>query len=106
MSQRATVARLLEERGEQGVHTFELRRMFIGNPSERIAELEREGWAISSTREKLNGEAYGTRYRVEATVSTPESAPRASGSGHVAGGGLGSDRLFTPSSRPHYDEAA
>jgi hypothetical protein len=38
--------------------------MYIGNPSERIADLERLGHLVSATRERLAGEAFGTRYRL------------------------------------------
>ena len=56
------VLRELRNAGPRGVHTFELRRMFIGNPSQRIAELEQKGYRITSTREKLHGRAVGSRY--------------------------------------------
>lgn len=77
MNQREKVAHILRARGAGGVHTFELRQAYIGNPSERIADLEREGWVISHAREKLNGTATGTRYvkvsepDVERSPSTP-----------------------------------
>lgn len=57
------VYRCLKLRGPAGVHTFELRRRFIGNPSQRIADLENQGYRIKhGEREQLNGQAYGTRY--------------------------------------------
>lgn len=56
------VLRELRFAGPKGVHTFELRRMFIGNPSQRIAELEALGYEVSRTREKLHGDAFGSRY--------------------------------------------
>lgn len=62
MSQWQEVLALLRERGSRGVHTFELRARYIGNPSQRIAELEAQGHVISSAREKLNGDAVGARY--------------------------------------------
>lgn len=62
MTQAEIVLRELRAAGPRGVHTFELRRMFIGNPSQRIAELEVRGYRFTRTREKLNGKATGTRY--------------------------------------------
>jgi hypothetical protein len=61
-TQADTVLAMLRSRGTRGVHTFELRRQYIGNPSQRIAELEARGHRITHTREKLNGTATGTRY--------------------------------------------
>lgn len=65
------------QRGAQGVHTFELRRAYIGNPSQRIAELEQRGHRFTKTREKLNGEAVGTRYVLvhDAEAAAPAKAP-------------------------------
>ena len=74
MTQRDTVLRMLRDAGSRGVHTFELRGAFIGNPSQRIAELEDAGYAISHTRERLHGKAIGTRYRLATTTSGPPSA--------------------------------
>lgn len=64
MTQRDRVLAMLQAAGGRGVHTFELRREFIGNPSQRIAELEARGHRIDHTRERLNGDAVGTRYRL------------------------------------------
>lgn len=64
MSQRDRVLQMLQAAGSRGVHTFEMRREFIGNPSQRIAELEAAGHTISHTRERLHGDATGTRYRL------------------------------------------
>jgi hypothetical protein len=53
---------LLVERETEGVHTFELRRLFIGNPSQRRIELEDRGvQLIVGPRERLNGDALGVR---------------------------------------------
>lgn len=62
MTQAEIVLRELRAAGSRGVHTFELRRMYIGNPSQRIAELEKRGYRFTRTREKLNGKATGSRY--------------------------------------------
>ena len=64
MSQADIVLRELRHAGARGMHTFELRGMYIANPSQRILELESRGHAISHTREKLHGTARGCRYRL------------------------------------------
>jgi hypothetical protein len=64
MTQRDTVLGILQAAGSRGVHTFELRGQYIGNPSQRIAELEALGHRITHTRERLHGQATGTRYRL------------------------------------------
>lgn len=61
-TQREKVEHLLRANGSRGVHTHELRQAYIANPSERICELEKAGWDISHTRERLNGTAFGCRY--------------------------------------------
>lgn len=64
MTQRDRVLELLRAAGDTGVHTFELRAKYIGNPSQRIAELEAAGHTITRVRERLHGQAVGTRYRL------------------------------------------
>lgn len=66
-----TVLLELRNAGTRGVHTFEFRRMFIGNPSQRVAELEARGYVVTHTREKLDGKAIGCRYVL---VSSPDIA--------------------------------
>ena len=66
MSQEEVTLQMLRAAGSRGVHTFEMRRAFIGNPSERIARLERRGYRIRvGDRERLNGSAVGVRYFLE-----------------------------------------
>lgn len=79
MTQADTVLDWLRERGSRGLHTFELRAHYVGNPSQRIAELEARGYTITRTREKLNGKATGTRYvlTVDAETSGAASASNA-----------------------------
>lgn len=61
--QRRRLLRMLRAAGPRGVHTFDARRAFIGNPSERRSELERDGYVIRvGPRERLNGRSYGVRY--------------------------------------------
>jgi hypothetical protein len=52
----------LQARGPVGVHTFEMRRAFMGNPSQRRSELLALGFALGNRRERLNGRANGSRY--------------------------------------------
>lgn len=62
-SQAIEVLAMLTAAKERGVHTFELRRAFIGNPSQRRQELEDRGRAIVvGPKERLNGQALGVRY--------------------------------------------
>lgn len=64
--QQSYVRRRLLERGDRGIHTFELRQEYIANPSQRINELRDYGYVIPEpqVREKLNGRARGVRYRL------------------------------------------
>lgn len=64
--QQTYVVRRLRERGDRGIHSFELRQEYIGNPSQRINELRAYGYVIPEpqVREKLNGKARGVRYRL------------------------------------------
>jgi hypothetical protein len=71
-----------------------LRGQFIGNPSQRIAELEALGHPISHTRERLHGQATGTRYRL---VSGAASAVSLGGThGHAPAGVAPESTLFDP----------
>jgi hypothetical protein len=79
------VLRELRASGSRGVHTFELRRMFIGNPSQRIAELEGKGYVVTATRERLHGDAVGSRYVL---VSEPGQQPAPKPTPHEPGGSL------------------
>lgn len=114
MSQRARVLDLLRAAGDGGIHTFELRAQFIGNPSQRVAELEALGHKISHTRERLNGKAVGTRYRlVEEAGGSGGPSTRLGGTGHAVvaetGGPPDALSLFdqpTDPPRSAYEEAA
>lgn len=71
-TQKEIVEHLLRARGDQGIHTFELRQMYIGNPSERVRQLRELGWLIDSIDERFHGEAFGTRYRLIAEPEVPD----------------------------------
>lgn len=82
VDQQALTLNALRERGDLGLHTFEMRSgvlgACIGNPSERIARLEKRGHRISvSEKEPLNGGALGVRYRLifDAEQASPASCP-------------------------------
>lgn len=78
MTQRLIVLEALRAAGDRGIHTFELRRDYIGNPSERIRELKADGHMIRAERERLRGQAWGVRYWLEhdaERVSPPEPSP-------------------------------
>lgn len=49
-TQRARVLAFLRDAGARGIHTHELRAAFIGNPSQRITELEDAGHEIVHKR--------------------------------------------------------
>ena len=85
LAQWQVVLRELRSAGARGVHTFELRRMFIGNPSQRIAELEARGYVVSRARERLNGDAIGCRYTL---VSEPGAQPAERAAPHGSAGSL------------------
>jgi hypothetical protein len=72
MTQVQTLLSLLRAVGTRGVHSHELRaKHFIGNPSQRISELEAAGYLISHTRERspYGTETVGTRYVLDAEPS-------------------------------------
>jgi hypothetical protein len=120
--QREIVAQLLRSNGSRGVHTFELRRAFIANPSERVADLEREGWLIDHKREPLNGNARGCRYTLVSSPSgaverdrrsdalqprgvrpaVPLSGPGAIGGRMVEEARRKQQELFEPEATPHW----
>jgi hypothetical protein len=60
-TQRDRVLAFLRDAGGRGIHTHELRQAMIGNPSQRIAELEAAGHTIEHKRERRN-DSPGTRY--------------------------------------------
>lgn len=81
------VLHLLEHAGPRGVHTFELRSRFIGNPSQRVAELEAAGHTIAHRRERLRGDAVGSRYTLVAGPSVRTVGDKPSVPGSHAGAG-------------------
>jgi hypothetical protein len=88
--------RMLRQAGPRGVHTFEMRRAFIGNPSQRKTELEKRGCRIRvSEREKLNGRAQGVRYFLEfepdGIGSAMSPGPVSRDAGHTPAGSAGPD---------------
>jgi hypothetical protein len=81
MSQRDIVLQMLEQAGERGVHSVDIRRAYIANPSQRIIELEERGHSIRAVRERSPyGTSMGVRYflvGVSGAASTPDSPSRA-----------------------------
>lgn len=98
-TQKEIVLRALRNAGSRGVHTFEMRQMFIANPSQRILELEAEGYVVSHARERLHGKALGARYTL---IREPAH-------GSVTPAPEGSEALFelhpTPGSAIHGEAA-
>lgn len=62
MSQRARILKWLEERGSDGVHSFELIEAHMPRGAAVICALKKEGYAIESERQPFHGEANGVRY--------------------------------------------
>lgn len=62
MSQKTTILRLLEERGETGVHSFEFYEMRMPRGAAAICALKKEGHAIEAVPEQHGSEAQGVRY--------------------------------------------
>lgn len=98
MTQRERVLQMLRQAGSRGIHTFELRREFVGNPSQRIAELEAEGHRITHTRERLHGDAVGTRYRLVSEQENTSTGAGQQSRGRLAPPGptLADGHLFDP----------
>jgi hypothetical protein len=75
MNQRAYVLQRLRESGSAGIHTFQLRGEYIGNPSERVRELVADGYGISATRERpAPGRALGVRYVLTSDVGVGDGS--------------------------------
>jgi hypothetical protein len=74
-SQWQIVLGMLQTAGENGVHSVDIRREYIANPSQRIIELENRGHAIRAVPEKSPyGPSFGKRYflaGVSGVASTP-----------------------------------
>lgn len=62
MSQKATILRMLEDRGELGVHSFEFYERRMPRGAAVIHTLKKEGHAIESEHETYRGESEGVRY--------------------------------------------
>jgi len=68
------VLAVLRARGKSGIHSHEIRKLGLsGNPSQRVRELEAQGFEISHEREH-KGRRPGIRYRL---VAEPEFESRA-----------------------------
>lgn len=55
----------LKAAGPEGVHTFQMRAALVGNPSERMRQLDEHGIAWRGRDEKYQGDAKGTRFWLE-----------------------------------------
>jgi hypothetical protein len=76
MSQKDRILRLLEERGDRGVHSFEFYEMRMPRGAAAIHALKKEGHPIEAEHQTYKGESEGVRYflrsdqLVGASVST------------------------------------
>lgn len=76
MSQADNVLEFLRVRGARGVHTHEIRGLFVANPSERVRELRQRGHVIdTSAKEPLHGKALGVRYTLARDAERPAGTP-------------------------------
>lgn len=94
MTQRDIVLKALRDAGDRGVHSFEFLELQIPRAAARVLELRENGHTITSTRERLNGDAEGVRYRLIEQPSVPVVAVPV---GEPA-------RLFAPSVRSHWHQ--
>jgi hypothetical protein len=62
MSQKTKILRLLEERGDRGVHSFEFYEMRMPRGASAICDLRKEGHPIEGEEAPFHGEAGGKRY--------------------------------------------
>lgn len=114
-SQCTTLLEQLRANGPRGIHSLDLRRDHgVGNPSQRIADLEALGHVISSERERFHTGAMGCRYRLvtdaggTGTGARHTAVPSVQAVPELVEGELG-PRLFeveTPDPLSPYSEAA
>jgi len=62
MSQRAKILDWLQQRGDEGVHSFELYEARMPRAAAVICQLRKDGYAIESEPCPFRGEARGVRY--------------------------------------------
>lgn len=62
------ILEILKERGEKGVHSFELIKLVSPRCSARILDLKNQGYSITSVFEKMNG-SLGVRYFLQESPS-------------------------------------
>jgi hypothetical protein len=71
MSQREKILRWLEQRGDEGVHSFELYEARFPRAAAVICQLRKDGYAIESEPCPFRGEAKGCRYYLRSTELVP-----------------------------------
>jgi hypothetical protein len=77
MSQKSTILKLLQDRGELGVHSFEFYAMRMPRGAAAICDLKKEGQPIESVPERTPDGAEGVRYflRSDELVSVGTTTP-------------------------------
>jgi winged helix domain-containing protein len=90
MSQHDRILRWLRERGEKGVHSFELFEAKMPRGAAVIKVLRDEGYDIESRREPYFGKSQGVRYVLRSAPSLsrgpePEPEPQLIASGSRSG---------------------
>jgi hypothetical protein len=71
MTQKTRILKLLEERGERGVHSFEFYEMRMPRGASAICELRKEGFAIEGEDAPFHGEAGGKHYVLRSDELVP-----------------------------------
>jgi hypothetical protein len=85
MSQKSRILRLLEERGDKGLHSFEFYEMRMPRGAAAICDLRKEGHAIEGVDEPFRGEAGGKRYFLRTAELVPAGSAFAPSRGHSDG---------------------
>lgn len=75
MSQRERIENWLEERGERGVHSFELYQEKMPRGAAVIDVLRKDGLDIESRPERFQGDAKGVRYILRGKSASVEREP-------------------------------
>lgn len=96
-TQREVVLSALRDAGDTGVHSFEFLSVGIPRAAARVQELRVDGHTITSTRECLNGNAQGVRYRLVEPPQVDEPVVDAAPADDMF------DRLFPPPVPGHHE---
>lgn len=102
-SQRERILSWLRERGNRGVHSFELVEAHMPRGADAILRLRRAGYEIESRRESFRGEAKGVRYVL---VREPDGSAPSAPAPVIEASGLFGSSPKTTTRNPYEYEAA